>query len=98
MTSINSKSPKIFRQTKPNKKLPTSSNLLYTGLTITMLLCTYATAKALYPSLADFFSAASGGRFESTSIPWLNSKSECEYTGRYWRDNQCWDSEHQPMF
>ncbi|WP_242462675.1 hypothetical protein [Trichormus variabilis] len=74
------------------------SNLLYIGLTITILLCTYATATALYPFLISCLSAASGSKFESTAIPWLHSKSECEYTGRYWRDNQCWDSEHQPMF
>lgn len=33
-----------------------------------------------------------------TSIPWINNKSECEYTNRNWRDGKCWDSEHNPMF
>ncbi|WP_392532763.1 hypothetical protein [Nostoc sp. C117] len=34
----------------------------------------------------------------STSIPWINDPSECEHTGRDWRDRKCWDNEHNPMF
>jgi hypothetical protein len=33
-----------------------------------------------------------------TSIPWIYDKSECEHTGRIWRDQKCWDSEHSPNF
>ena len=33
-----------------------------------------------------------------TSIPWLTEKSQCQHTGRTWRDNKCWDYEHNPMF
>ncbi|MEH2162542.1 MAG: hypothetical protein V7K38_16230 [Nostoc sp.] len=33
-----------------------------------------------------------------TSIPWISDKSECEHTGRIWRDGKCWDSEHNPNF
>ncbi len=33
-----------------------------------------------------------------TSIPWLSEQSQCEHTRRTWRDNKCWDYEHNPMF
>ncbi|NJN85275.1 MAG: hypothetical protein HC881_01755 [Leptolyngbyaceae cyanobacterium SL_7_1] len=33
-----------------------------------------------------------------TSIPWLNSADSCEHTGRTWRDEACWDEEHDPSF
>ncbi|NEU73219.1 hypothetical protein PI95_011755 [Hassallia byssoidea VB512170] len=33
-----------------------------------------------------------------TSIPWLTDKSQCQRTHRIWRDNKCWDYEHNPMF
>jgi hypothetical protein len=33
-----------------------------------------------------------------TSIPWLESKIECENTGRYWYRDKCWDQEHSPNF
>ncbi|MBD2363580.1 hypothetical protein H6G36_20700 [Anabaena minutissima FACHB-250] len=32
------------------------------------------------------------------SIPWINSKVECEDTGRQWLDNKCWDEEHSSSF
>ncbi|MBD2775603.1 hypothetical protein ICL16_26985 [Iningainema sp. BLCCT55] len=33
-----------------------------------------------------------------TSIPWINNKSDCKHTGRTWRDDKCWDYEHNSMF
>jgi heme/copper-type cytochrome/quinol oxidase subunit 1 len=33
-----------------------------------------------------------------TSIPWIDNESDCGYTRRIWRDNKCWDSEHNPLF
>jgi ABC-type Fe3+ transport system permease subunit len=33
-----------------------------------------------------------------TSIPWLTEQSQCQHTHRTWRDNKCWDYEHNPMF
>ncbi|BCL37588.1 hypothetical protein [Nostoc sp. MS1] len=33
-----------------------------------------------------------------TSVPWINSQEECEYTGRIWNRDQCWDKEHNPWF
>ncbi|MDM9380624.1 hypothetical protein QUB80_07880 [Chlorogloeopsis sp. ULAP01] len=33
-----------------------------------------------------------------TSIPWIESKLECEHTNRTWHDGKCWDDEHSQMF
>lgn len=33
-----------------------------------------------------------------TSIPWLDSKFDCEYSGRVWIDNKCWDKQHSSSF
>ncbi len=33
-----------------------------------------------------------------TSLPWIETKSDCEYQGREWRNNKCWDSEHSMLF
>ncbi|BAY40616.1 hypothetical protein NIES2111_50030 [Nostoc sp. NIES-2111] len=33
-----------------------------------------------------------------TSVPWIKNEEECEYTGRIWNRNQCWDKEHNPSF
>jgi hypothetical protein len=33
-----------------------------------------------------------------TSVPWIKDQEECEYTGRTWNRNQCWDKEHNPWF
>ncbi|MEA5620919.1 hypothetical protein VB711_24220 [Cronbergia sp. UHCC 0137] len=36
--------------------------------------------------------------FYPTSIPWIYKQSECEHTGRNWRNGKCWDNEHSPTF
>jgi hypothetical protein len=33
-----------------------------------------------------------------TSLPWIQTKSDCEYRGRKWDNNKCWDSEHSILF
>ncbi|MEH2205728.1 MAG: hypothetical protein V7K53_16885 [Nostoc sp.] len=33
-----------------------------------------------------------------TSIPWIENKFDCQSSSRTWRDNKCWDYEHNPMF
>jgi hypothetical protein len=33
-----------------------------------------------------------------TSLPWIETKSDCEYRGRKWYDNKCWDKEHNMLF
>ncbi|MDZ8187360.1 MAG: hypothetical protein RMX96_21240 [Nostoc sp. ChiSLP02] len=36
--------------------------------------------------------------YHPTSIPWIVDASECEHTGRNWRDRKCWDDKHNPLF
>lgn len=36
--------------------------------------------------------------FHATSIPWLTNQYICQETGRIWRDDKCWDEEHNPTF
>jgi hypothetical protein len=33
-----------------------------------------------------------------TSLPWIETRSDCEYRGRKWQDNKCWDKEHNMLF
>ncbi|MGF1493378.1 MAG: hypothetical protein ACFBSC_13175 [Microcoleaceae cyanobacterium] len=33
-----------------------------------------------------------------TSIPWITNQYDCSKTGRYWKDGQCWDADHDHMF
>ncbi|NMG06984.1 hypothetical protein [Brasilonema sp. UFV-L1] len=51
---------------------------------------TFSFVLSLFPSTST--------SFYPTSIPWLDSKSKCEHTRRIWRNEKCWDYEHNPMF
>jgi hypothetical protein len=33
-----------------------------------------------------------------TSIPGIKDQEKCESTSRVWRDNKCWDEQHNPAF
>ena len=33
-----------------------------------------------------------------TSLPWINSESECNHTNRVWLDGKCWDYEQGKDF
>ncbi len=33
-----------------------------------------------------------------TSIPWIHTEYECKHTNRIWRDEKCWDYEHDMTF
>lgn len=37
-------------------------------------------------------------QFYPTGIPWLNSKTACQHTGRVWQGETCWDEQHDPNF
>jgi hypothetical protein len=98
MISGNSKSSKKLSSAKKIQKVLNTNNLLYTGLSITAIVCTYTTVRAISPFILSSVSAATDNSFQPTSIMWLNNQSECERNGRYWYANQCWDEEHQPTF
>ncbi|MBD2501726.1 hypothetical protein [Anabaena azotica] len=76
----------------------TKINPLYMGLLTILCVCTFGTVKQISLILSPSFSAVSSNSFQATSIPWITNQSECEYSGRNWHDNQCWDEEHNPMF
>ncbi len=46
-------------------------------------------------SLVSFFITPS---IFPTSIPWIHSESECKHTNRTWKDDKCWDYEHDMTF
>ncbi|MFM6172239.1 MAG: hypothetical protein ACKO3K_16585 [Cuspidothrix sp.] len=35
---------------------------------------------------------------QPTSIPGIKEKEECQAKNEVWRDNKCWDYEHNPSF
>ncbi|MGH8002046.1 MAG: hypothetical protein ACREPR_22110, partial [Brasilonema sp.] len=79
---------------KSVSSLWTPSNIMFLiGFFIILLtsgFTTFSFVLSLLPSTST--------SFYPTSIPWLYSKSECEHTGRIWRNEKCWDYEHNPMF
>jgi len=67
--------------------------VLLTGSLITLPICTLITLSLLLPLFTSI-----GTSQYATSIPWIDNASECEHTGRNWRDRKCWDNEHSAMF
>ncbi|WP_229546288.1 hypothetical protein [Nostoc sp. CHAB 5836] len=75
-----------------------SNIVLLSGYLITLPICTLITISLLLPLFTASLFASIGTSHHSTSIPWIDNASECEHTGRNWRDRKCWDNEHDPMF
>jgi hypothetical protein len=72
----------------------TPSNILFViGFSIIILLCSLT----IFPFIFSSLNLTSTFSYP-TSIPWINDKSECEYTNRVWRDDKCWDYEQSPNF
>ncbi|MDZ8238443.1 MAG: hypothetical protein RMZ69_14890 [Nostoc sp. ChiQUE01a] len=101
----------LFSNSKPSLKispknqtysfLATKNNIILIGYLITLPIFTLITLSLLLPLLSVFttnLSTSAGNLYHSTSIPWIDDASECEHTGRDWRDRKCWDNEHSPMF
>lgn len=76
---------------------PTNIVLLSGSLTI-LPICTFIILSFLLPLFTASLSASTGTSHYSTSIPWIDNVSECEHTGRNWRDSKCWDNVHDPTF
>jgi hypothetical protein len=49
----------------------------------------------LFPAVLSMVRNAS---FHPTAIPWLQTETACLHTGRVWRDDKCWDGEHDANF
>ncbi|MCC5643734.1 hypothetical protein LC607_12415 [Nostoc sp. CHAB 5824] len=75
-----------------------SNIILLAGYLITLPIFTLITISLLLPLVTASLFASIGTSHHSTSIPWIDDESECEHTGRNWRDRKCWDNEHDPMF
>lgn len=57
-----------------------------------LVLGTFATLSFLLPRLESSFQP------HPTSIPWLQTESACEHSGRFWQNDTCWDNLHSPDF
>ncbi|WP_335215697.1 hypothetical protein [Nostoc sp.] len=75
-----------------------SNILLLTGYLITLPICTFITLSLLLPLFSASLFAFIGTSYNSTWIPSIDNASECEHTGRNWRDRKCWDNRDNPMF
>ncbi len=100
---FNSKpSLKSSQKNKNYSFLGTQNNImLLIGYLIALPIFTLISLSFLLPLLPVFTTnlfSATVNSHHSTSIPWIDDPSECEYTGRDWRDRKCWDDEHSPMF
>ncbi|MCC5631416.1 hypothetical protein LC613_27050 [Nostoc sphaeroides CHAB 2801] len=72
----------------------TPANILFLlGFLIILSICSYTIFSSALSSLTPTSSS-----YYPTSIPWIEDKSECEHTGRIWKNGKCWDSEHSPNF
>jgi hypothetical protein len=70
---------------------------IFVGLTVSLSAgTTLVWYYVLDPALATQQNSES--EVHPTSIPWLQSKEDCQKTGRLWRDSACWDYEHNPDF
>lgn len=69
-----------------------------TGYFIVLPIFTLITLSLLLPLFTANLFTSIGISHHSTSIPWIDDASECEHTGRDWRDRKCWDDKHNPMF
>ena len=65
----------------------------FIGFLIILSACSYTIFFSVFSSLTPIPTPSN-----PTSIPWINDKSECEYTNRVWREGKCWDYEHSPNF
>jgi hypothetical protein len=93
---------KISQKNKTSSFYTTPNHIiLLVGYLITLPILTLITLSFLLPLLSVFSTnlfTSAGNLHYSTSIPWIDDASECEDTGRDWRDRKCWDNEHSPMF
>ncbi|BAZ38309.1 hypothetical protein NIES4101_42460 [Calothrix sp. NIES-4101] len=47
-------------------------------------------------SLITYYSTTT--TIHPTSLPWIETKSDCEHQDKTWHSNKCWDAEHSMMF
>lgn len=87
------KAPKQIKTHQVNTTFWTRSRIIFSTTYMTLLMIGgNCTLKSLVSSLSQPISVF------PTSIPWIHTESHCEHTNRVWREEQCWDYEHNMTF
>jgi hypothetical protein len=86
------------RSVKRTKTERHNSALTATHLLMLILLLSGSIALGLIKLFPTVMTAVQNASFHPTAIPWLQSEAECVHTGRIWRDDKCWDGEHDANF
>ncbi|MBR8838626.1 MAG: hypothetical protein DSM106950_32655 [Stigonema ocellatum SAG 48.90 = DSM 106950] len=73
----------------------TPGNIVFiTGFLTILSISSFTVFPFLFSSLTSVFRSSP----YPTAIPWLENKVDCQHTGRSWKNNECLDYEHNPMF
>jgi predicted ribosomally synthesized peptide with SipW-like signal peptide len=88
----NQKFPQPNKISRKNKQI-----LAIGGFSVLFVLSASATLLLISSSTLSFFSSRNDTSYP-TSLPWVESQSQCEEFGRSWRNGQCWDREHSGTF
>jgi hypothetical protein len=59
----------------------------------TLIFCGFYTGSFMMSSVTSNLNT-----IHPTSIPGIKDKEKCESTGRVWRNDECWDDQHNPSF
>jgi hypothetical protein len=98
-TYIQGKYMRDRQSIKPGKfQLSTRAKIMLFTVFVAVLPTSGFCTASLILSLSDINSTSKATFSYPASIPWLTEQSQCEHTRRTWRDNKCWDYEHNPMF
>jgi hypothetical protein len=72
---------------------------LVSGLFLIIFLSAGCLTIQMVISFLSYTSAStSADTIYPTSLPWIETRSDCEHRGRKWYNNKCWDSEHNLLF
>lgn len=76
---------------------------LYWGILLKFLIygtCStvlFVTSIVIVNSLFFYFNSLTKSSYPA-SVPWIEDQEQCEYTGRTWNKNECWDKDQSPWF
>lgn len=90
------------RERRSVQRLRTEGVICSQGAIVGVVLAVVLVGAATTIGLAQFFRSHMNelqkSEYHPTAIPWLESESECQQTGRYWQEGNCWDREHDANF
>ncbi len=88
-----------MQQYNPSNKTNKVTNRVIGALILTNLAITGYFSLQFFSSWINYYKQThTSVNTYPTSLPWISTKSDCEYRGRKWRDGKCWDSEHDMLF